>query len=534
MYFLKANNEINEISKPIRNDQEDLNYYDTLIPYSNYPKPYDNYEECLSNKENNYLGFNFIDCNKEKDLSLNGRKSHSDLFGYEESLSELMYETDNHFTCHNIDDFDLEENSFEKESIFNLRQKKIMNPMSFQSGHENSQYLAINNLTLKKSIKTNFNQKQDFGNKLPHEKITPKNFAMNRYEMNYEDVLPLDLSCEWFSEDHIQNNNYPNLNEQLKKTNSILYQKKMIGATPAVNKEQMGQPREIKIEKKGLSNLSYNQKLCLDNIFENKISINNIFLSEPSIINFVSKKKSSQNRVNSLNSPNNRIDSISLPNDKLKSKVLNNLKPTQLTLKINHSKTNPQTDNFKHRNSLNMKKKIKKKKKNKTKKNNKNKNKKKKRKRKKKTKTITKKITKSVQRKEIKRKRKRKRLYPYTDQKPGKTTKKYKLKIGRAANQGGKGVSISAFEVPITIRCRTTQFAQNVFEKWFLDHCLTDLGPYPDQKTQTFLASEAKTSVLRVVRWFGQRRRIEKEKWENGKIEKPKWLRKKGKVKKFV
>ncbi|KAJ3440711.1 hypothetical protein M0812_14382 [Anaeramoeba flamelloides] len=538
MYFLKANNEINEITKPIKNDQEDLMFCDTLIPYNNYPKPYENYDEYLVNKENTSLGLHLTDLIKEKDLGINEKDGNSNVFGDQKSLSELVFEAGNHFTCNNMDDFDHDENSFEKENMLNLRQKKITTQMNYQPSNDSSQQFTTKNSLQKQTIKTNRIEKQGleskFRNKAQQDQKSFNNSEFNGDEMNFENPLPLELNCDWFYEDQIQNDNYTNLNEQSQATNSIFYQKKKIGATAAVNKEQKRQPRDIKIEKKGLSNLSYNQKLYLDNILENKISINNIFLSEPSIINFVSKKKRPKSFVNSLSIPNNHIDAISQQNRGLNSKALNNPKATKLVPdnnKLNNLKRIPKNENIKHRKTTNSRKKKRYKKKTKKHNKNKNKNKNKKKKKNKKTKAKTKKKP-AGPKKEIKNIRKR--SYPNVEPKPGKTTKKYKLKIGRATNQGGKGVLIRAFEVPITIRCRTSQFAQRIFEKWFLNHCHTDLGPYPDQKTQKVLASEAKTSILRVVRWFGQRRRIEKEKWEVGKIEKPKWIRKQGKVKKFI
>ncbi|KAJ3425380.1 homeobox protein meis3-related [Anaeramoeba flamelloides] len=126
----------------------------------------------------------------------------------------------------------------------------------------------------------------------------------------------------------------------------------------------------------------------------------------------------------------------------------------------------------------------------------------------------------------FKESRKRKSLYISKNQ--SKIIKKYRLNIG--TNQKPKKTHF--FEITIVNRNLTTENSQKIFEEWFLQHNSKKRGPYPDHNTQQQLAQMTGSSVLKVIRWFGQRRRIEKELWLSGKKTKPKWLNKNGKSKK--
>ncbi|KAJ6233113.1 homeobox protein hhex [Anaeramoeba flamelloides] len=73
-------------------------------------------------------------------------------------------------------------------------------------------------------------------------------------------------------------------------------------------------------------------------------------------------------------------------------------------------------------------------------------------------------------------------------------------------------------------RQNITENARKLLEKWFQRHSNDQNGPYPDRITRIRLGIRTDTPELQVQRWFGQRRRIEKSRWENGKIEKPSWM----------
>ncbi|KAJ3444796.1 hypothetical protein M0812_10657 [Anaeramoeba flamelloides] len=73
-------------------------------------------------------------------------------------------------------------------------------------------------------------------------------------------------------------------------------------------------------------------------------------------------------------------------------------------------------------------------------------------------------------------------------------------------------------------RKNTTEDAKEIWESWFNNHYNEKQGPYPNKYTRNILAKKTNTPELQVQRWFGQRRRIEKERWENGEIAKPNWI----------
>ncbi|KAJ6240019.1 hypothetical protein M0813_24672 [Anaeramoeba flamelloides] len=73
-------------------------------------------------------------------------------------------------------------------------------------------------------------------------------------------------------------------------------------------------------------------------------------------------------------------------------------------------------------------------------------------------------------------------------------------------------------------RKNTTEDAKEILESWFNEHYNEKQGPYPNKYTRNILATKTNTPELQVQRWFGQRRRIEKERWENGEIPKPNWI----------
>ncbi|KAJ6241042.1 mix-type homeobox protein [Anaeramoeba flamelloides] len=72
-------------------------------------------------------------------------------------------------------------------------------------------------------------------------------------------------------------------------------------------------------------------------------------------------------------------------------------------------------------------------------------------------------------------------------------------------------------------RLKTEQFAKNNFEQWFQENMNKEKGPYPDRVTRLNMSKTTGVPELQVQRWFGQRRRLEKLKWEAGKIKKPTW-----------
>ncbi|KAJ3441440.1 hypothetical protein M0812_13452 [Anaeramoeba flamelloides] len=73
-------------------------------------------------------------------------------------------------------------------------------------------------------------------------------------------------------------------------------------------------------------------------------------------------------------------------------------------------------------------------------------------------------------------------------------------------------------------RQNITEHARKILEKWFKRHSKDQNGPYPDRITRIRLGMRTNTPELQVQRWFGQRRRIEKSRWENGEICKPCWI----------
>ncbi|KAJ3426769.1 homeobox protein transcription factor [Anaeramoeba flamelloides] len=73
-------------------------------------------------------------------------------------------------------------------------------------------------------------------------------------------------------------------------------------------------------------------------------------------------------------------------------------------------------------------------------------------------------------------------------------------------------------------KLKISENTKKAFENWFCQHYNNKHGPYPNKSTRLLLAKKTNTPELQVQRWFGQRRRIEKERWENGEIEKPLWI----------
>ncbi|KAJ3445438.1 hypothetical protein M0812_11312 [Anaeramoeba flamelloides] len=72
-------------------------------------------------------------------------------------------------------------------------------------------------------------------------------------------------------------------------------------------------------------------------------------------------------------------------------------------------------------------------------------------------------------------------------------------------------------------RLKIGQFAKNYLEQWFQENYNTQRGPYPDRNTRYKMSKVTGVPELQVQRWFGQRRRFEKLKWESEKIPKPIW-----------
>ncbi|KAJ3428269.1 hypothetical protein M0812_25901 [Anaeramoeba flamelloides] len=73
-------------------------------------------------------------------------------------------------------------------------------------------------------------------------------------------------------------------------------------------------------------------------------------------------------------------------------------------------------------------------------------------------------------------------------------------------------------------RLYTSNYGKKVLEKWFLKHLNDEGGPYPKKRQRKILAIKAEIPQLQVQRWFGQRRRAERIRWENGEAPKPHWI----------
>ncbi|KAJ6250967.1 hypothetical protein M0813_15787 [Anaeramoeba flamelloides] len=73
-------------------------------------------------------------------------------------------------------------------------------------------------------------------------------------------------------------------------------------------------------------------------------------------------------------------------------------------------------------------------------------------------------------------------------------------------------------------RLYTSDFGKKILEKWFNKNQSNSSGPYPSKKQRKLLSRKANIPPLQVQRWFGQRRRLERLKWENGITAKPSWV----------
>ncbi|KAJ3429299.1 pre-b-cell leukemia transcription factor [Anaeramoeba flamelloides] len=73
-------------------------------------------------------------------------------------------------------------------------------------------------------------------------------------------------------------------------------------------------------------------------------------------------------------------------------------------------------------------------------------------------------------------------------------------------------------------RLYTSDFGKKILEKWFYKNQSNSSGPYPSKKQRKLLSRKANIPPLQVQRWFGQRRRLERIKWENGITAKPSWI----------
>ncbi|KAJ3439764.1 hypothetical protein M0812_15803 [Anaeramoeba flamelloides] len=73
-------------------------------------------------------------------------------------------------------------------------------------------------------------------------------------------------------------------------------------------------------------------------------------------------------------------------------------------------------------------------------------------------------------------------------------------------------------------RLRTSQDAKTIFEKWFNEHINDPAGPYPNQETRQWMSEKTQIPQLQIQRWYGQRRRLQRIHWQNGKAPRPNWI----------
>ncbi|KAJ6255248.1 hypothetical protein M0813_11607 [Anaeramoeba flamelloides] len=108
--------------------------------------------------------------------------------------------------------------------------------------------------------------------------------------------------------------------------------------------------------------------------------------------------------------------------------------------------------------------------------------------------------------------------------KKSKTTDGWNRKTFKVLYGDKQRVTILKIKRTRRKRKNTTEDAKEILESWFNEHYNEKQGPYPNKYTRNILAKKTNTPELQVQRWFGQRRRIEKERWENGEIPKPNWI----------
>ncbi|KAJ3436188.1 homeobox protein pknox2 [Anaeramoeba flamelloides] len=72
-------------------------------------------------------------------------------------------------------------------------------------------------------------------------------------------------------------------------------------------------------------------------------------------------------------------------------------------------------------------------------------------------------------------------------------------------------------------RLYTSKYGKKVLERWFFKHLYDNRGPYPNKRQRKKLSRIVEIPPLQVQRWFGQRRRLQRLRWEKGEAPKPKW-----------
>eukprot|EP01155_Anaeramoeba_flamelloides_P030355 Anaeramoba_flamelloidesa86574_22.p1 GENE.a86574_22~~a86574_22.p1 ORF type:complete len:118 (-),score=20.07 a86574_22:520-873(-) len=73
-------------------------------------------------------------------------------------------------------------------------------------------------------------------------------------------------------------------------------------------------------------------------------------------------------------------------------------------------------------------------------------------------------------------------------------------------------------------RLRTSDEAKSIFENWFLEHINDTSGPYPCKETRKWMTEKTGIPQLQIQRWYGQRRRLQRIRWENKQAPKPNWI----------
>ncbi|KAJ6244838.1 tgfb-induced factor homeobox 2-like [Anaeramoeba flamelloides] len=89
---------------------------------------------------------------------------------------------------------------------------------------------------------------------------------------------------------------------------------------------------------------------------------------------------------------------------------------------------------------------------------------------------------------------------------------------------GTKVLILKRKRKPRSQRLYTSRYGKRVLERWFLRHLNDKGGPYPTKRQRKTLSRRADIPQLQVQRWFGQRRRVQRIRWENEEAPKPNWI----------
>ncbi|KAJ3443704.1 homeobox protein extradenticle [Anaeramoeba flamelloides] len=89
---------------------------------------------------------------------------------------------------------------------------------------------------------------------------------------------------------------------------------------------------------------------------------------------------------------------------------------------------------------------------------------------------------------------------------------------------GTKVLILKRKRKPRSQRLYTSRYGKRVLERWFLRHLKDMGGPYPSKRQRKALSRRADIPQLQVQRWFGQRRRVQRLRWENDEAPKPNWI----------